>query len=158
MTTKKDHNQDKHQERRKYLRFPILKDIAKPLDLFFNNSSVSVPAILLDLSVEGMGLLTFVPVEIGVKINADINLPGLKITNIEGKVIWSLTKGNSWRIGIAFTKINKLNFDKIKKMSEDYSECENRISVGTKNICFSNCSFFSLCTKSVKLDKTYAKD
>ncbi|MFN3966184.1 MAG: PilZ domain-containing protein [Endomicrobiia bacterium] len=150
MTNKKESSQQ-FQERRKYLRLPILKDIAKPVDLFFNSSSVPIPAILLDLSACGMGLLTFVPVQLGTKITANLTLPELNIKNIEGKVVWTLTKENSWRIGIVFTKIDKSEFDKIKKMSDDHSECENRISSGITDVCTTKCSYFPLCSKSVKL-------
>jgi len=159
MTQKKGQaNNGKTKERRAYFRFPVLKDLAKPVDLFFNSSSVPVPAVLLDLSTNGMGLLTFVPVEIGVRINANITLPGLKISNIEGKVIWTLTKGDSWRIGINFTKIDKNASDKIKNMITDYTECENRIFSGIKDACVNNCSYFLLCSKSVKKEKANAKN
>jgi len=159
MNSKKDQtNNGKIKERRKYFRLPILKDLAKPVDLFFNSSSVPVPAVLLDLSVKGMGILTFVPVEIGTKINANITLPGLRISNVEGKVVWTLIKGDSWRIGIMFTKMDRNTSIKIKKMTNDYTECENRISSGIKDVCTDDCSYFLLCSKSVKKEKANAKN
>lgn len=138
-------------ERRKYVRFPVMKDIAQPIDLFFESSPEPVPAVLLDLSAGGCGLLTFVPIEVGTNIQAKINLPGLKIENVKGKVIWTITKGTSWRLGIAFTEISKADFDKIKEISDDYKDCETKLSLGVTDVCFKECKYMPLCTKPIKI-------
>ncbi|MDI6640690.1 MAG: PilZ domain-containing protein [Elusimicrobiota bacterium] len=138
-------------ERRKYVRFPVMKDLAKQIELYFEPSETPMPAILLDLSAGGCSLLTFVPIEVGTKIQARIDLPGLKINNVKGKIIWTLNKENSWRIGIAFTEINKSDFEKIKNMSDDYADCEIKLSLGVTDVCFPECKFMPMCTKSVKL-------
>lgn len=145
-------------ERRKHVRFPIMKDIAKPVELFFEQSATSVPAILLDLSAGGCGLLTFVPIEVGTIISATIDLPGLKINNVKGKVVWTLAKENSWRIGIAFTEISKSDFENITKISDDYANCETKLSLGVTDVCFAKCKYMPMCTKPVKISQKNAKN
>lgn len=110
------------QERRKHKRFPVIRNLAKPVELIFENhpAATSVPAVLLDLSAGGIGLLSFVPVEIGTKIVSIIDLEELSFGPVEGKVIWSLAKGESWRLGILFTKISKPDCNKINSIARDY--------------------------------------
>lgn len=139
-------------ERRRYQRFPIMHDLAKPVELRFKTGSITtpVPAVLLDLSAGGMGILTFMAIDVGSDIVIRINLADLKI-DVEGKVIWSLCKGETWRIGIAFNKINKDTIQKINRIAEDYNACEIKIGFGIKDVCFKECSYYALCTKPLKI-------
>jgi hypothetical protein len=141
-------------ERRKHKRFPVMKNLIKPIELIFDTTSnkLHVPAVLLDLSAGGIGLLTFVPIETGTKIITYLIFEGLNTGPIEGKVVWVITKGESWRVGIAFTKIEKTDFDKINSIAQDYIDCETQISMKIKNICYNSCKYWPLCNKPIKLD------
>ncbi|MEW6040431.1 MAG: PilZ domain-containing protein [Elusimicrobiota bacterium] len=140
------------EEKRQYKRFPLMKDIAKPVELFFElpTGPQAIPSILCDLSAGGMGLITFIPLEPGIRVIAQINLPGLKLKLTEGKIMWTLSKGDSHRVGISFTKIDKDDFEKINKMAEDYNDCEIKISAKIKINCSENCNYHSLCDKPHK--------
>ncbi|MBU2568220.1 MAG: PilZ domain-containing protein [Elusimicrobia bacterium] len=140
-------------DRRQFRRFPVLKDIAKPVDLYFEPSAVAtpVPAVLLDISAGGIGILTFVPIEVGTSITSEIKLPGIHVKRVEGTVLWTLTKGNSWRVGIAFTKIEKDDFTNIKQLADDYIDCETKLSMGVTDVCFKDCHYRQMCSKDVKL-------
>ena len=101
-------------ERRQYLRFPVMKDLSRPVELVINKTKSTItemPGILVDLSCGGMGIITFMSVEVGTKIFTKIDLPGLNTNLVEGKIVWCLSKGNCYRLGIAFTKIDKKDFD-----------------------------------------------
>ncbi|OGS26777.1 MAG: hypothetical protein A2297_02155 [Elusimicrobia bacterium RIFOXYB2_FULL_48_7] len=138
-------------ERRKHARLPVMKNIAKPVELLLGESSTPVPAILLDLSGGGMGILTFVPFKPGTVICAKIDLPGLKTNVIEGKVMWDIARENTFRLGISFVKIEKEDFDKVEKAAEDFVKCENKIALEEKNICHPRCHYHAICDKKIKV-------
>ena len=137
-------------ERRKHIRLPVMKNIAKPVELVFGESNTPVPAVLLDLSAGGMGLLTFIPIKESSKICTKIDLPGLKTNTIEGKVMWDVSKENTFRIGISFTKIESSDFNHIEKMAEDFVACETKMLQAQKNICFQKCHYHAVCDKNIK--------
>ncbi|OIO73990.1 MAG: hypothetical protein AUJ85_06685 [Elusimicrobia bacterium CG1_02_37_114] len=142
------------EEKRQYTRFVLMQNLAKPLDLFIDpplsETQSSVPAVLLDLSAGGMGLLTFATIKTETKVKIKINLPGLKTNNIDGKIVWSVEKGESCRLGLLFTKIEPHDFDNIKHIAEDYADCETKLSLGVRDVCFKDCRYHPLCTKPVK--------
>ncbi|MFH1666028.1 MAG: PilZ domain-containing protein [Elusimicrobiota bacterium] len=137
-------------ERRKHVRLPVMKNIAKPVELLLGKSTTPAPAILLDLSAGGMGLLSFIPIKEGSKVCTKIDLPGLKTNTIEGKVMWDISKEETFRIGISFTKIEDHDFNHIEKMAEDFVKCETKIVQAEHNICFPKCRYHAVCDKSIK--------
>ncbi len=138
-------------ERRKHARLPVLHEIDKPIQLAVNDKSV--PGVLVDLSASGMALLSFALVPVGSKINMAIDLPGLKTHQLEGRVVWSIQKGQMWRIGIAFSKVDPVDFRHVNKMAIECSDCDTKIALGVTDPCFEKCSYFPLCTKPSKLKK-----
>ncbi len=137
-------------ERRKHVRFPVMKNIAKPVELMIGESTVPVPAILMDLSLGGMGLLTLVSIKTGTKLATKINLPGFQTNSIDCRIVWDVCKESTFRIGINFVKLENTDFKKIETMSRDYADCETRIAGTEKHVCKTECHYKPLCEKKQK--------
>ena len=72
---------------------------------------------------------------------------------ITGKVVRNEKKNLIWNTAIAFTDMKDEDFQKIIEMSEDFTDCENKISLGVTDVCDKSCRYFSLCEKPLKLKK-----
>lgn len=143
-------------ERRKHERFPVIKNLVRPIELVFDNKAYSkhVPAILFDLSAGGMGLLCFEPITTSTIVLLNIEMEGLKVGPAYGKVVWAFEKGESWRVGINFTNLNENDKEKINNLARDYIECEMRAEHLEKDkICVSKCHYRVLCEKPFKIKK-----
>jgi hypothetical protein len=136
-------------EKRKHNRLPVLHEMDEPIQVAVNNKAV--PGVLVDLSAGGMAILTFASVPVGTELNLSINVPGLKTQPLKGKVVWTLAKGDMWRIGIAFTAIDPVDFRHINRLALDCSDCDTKQLLGATDVCFEKCSYFPLCTKPNKL-------
>ena len=143
---------DQMKERRKHARLPVLHEIDEPIQIAIDGQK-SVPGILVDLSASGMSLLTFTLVPVGSNINLSINLPGLKTKELKGRVVWTIEKGDMWRMGLAFGSIESSDFRHINKMAIECSDCDTKIALGVPDPCFEKCSYFPLCAKPMKLKK-----
>ena len=137
--------------RRKEDRFPVLHEIDEPIELSFNNEIV--PGVLVDLSATGMCILTLATIAIGTSISMTVNLPGFKSKPMSGKVVWTIKKGEMFRTGIAFNSIDPIDFRHINRMGFDFTDCDTKIELGAKDVCFEKCSYYALCTKDQKLSK-----
>lgn len=142
-------NMKPKQERRSEKRFPVLQDLDIPITLELHGNQ-EVEGILLNLSATGIGLIAFTTLKVGLKVNLSLNLGDLLIKNLHGKVIWCKTHKNVIRIGIHFTKIDKVLAREIQKIAEDYTDCEIKLTLGVKDICFTECKYYNFCTKKVK--------
>jgi hypothetical protein len=143
-------NQEREmQEKRRHNRLPVLHEMDEPIQIALSNKAV--PGILVDLSAGGMALLTFASIPVGTEINLAIDVPGLKTQPITGKVVWTLAKGEMWRIGIVFTKIDPLDFRHINRIAFDCSDCETKLALGVSDVCMEKCAYYSLCTKTAKI-------
>ena len=65
--------------------------------------------------------------------------------------MWSIAKGDMFRTGIAFHAIDPVDFRHINRMGFDFADCDTRLELGAKDVCFIKCSYFALCTKEHKL-------
>lgn len=139
------------QEKRKYSRLPVLHEMDEPIKIALSDKSI--PGILVDLSAGGMSMLTFTQIPTGTEINLSIVVPGLKTQIIGGRVVWSICKGEMWRMGIAFTKLDPIDFRRINRMAFDCADCDTKLALGVTDVCVEKCSYFELCTKKVKLKK-----
>ena len=137
-----------HHEKRSHNRLPVLHEMDEPIQIALN--SKTLPGILVDLSAGGMSLLTFVSVPVGTEINLIIDVPGLKTSPLKGRVVWTLSKGEMWRIGIMFTSIDPVDFRHINRLAFDCADCETKLALGVTDTCFDRCSYHSLCNKPVK--------
>jgi Tfp pilus assembly protein PilZ len=139
------------QEKRRHNRLPVLHEMDEPIQIALSNKDV--PGILVDLSAGGMAILTFTSVPVGTEVNLSVEIPGLKTQPITGKVVWSLAKGEMWRIGIVFTKIEPADFRHINRMAFDCYDCETKLSLGVTDVCVEKCAYMNLCAKPSKIIK-----
>jgi hypothetical protein len=112
-----------------------------------------VPGVLVDLSAGGMSLIAFAPVTLGTEVSLSINLGAFKTMPLEGRVVWAISKGESWRVGIVFNKIDPIDFRHISRMALDDGDCDTKLSLGVTDVCFEKCAYFALCQKKVKNKK-----
>ena len=144
------------QERRKHPRFPVVEGLIEPIDLQFGEAGAkastakSQPAILTNLSAGGMSLLTFVEPPHAKVFNMQLGLPGLEHVPVEGKVVRVHAKGQTFNVGIQFTKISKKHEQQINNMAGDHLDCETRIGLSLPEACIEECRFHWLCHKPQK--------
>lgn len=139
-------------EKRKHNRLPILHEMDEPIQIAIDNKK-SVPGVLVDLSAGGMSILAFASIPTGTEVNLSINVPGLKTDPLDGRVVWSIEKGEMWRTGIVFTKINPLDMRHINRLAFDSADCETKFKLGVTDICVEKCSYHPLCDKPVKIKR-----
>jgi len=137
------------EERRKFKRSPVIHEMDEAIELGFKDEMV--PGLLVDLSGGGMSLLTYKALPLGTILNLSMELPGLKTHRLQGKIVWSVPKGEMWRVGITFNKIEASDLKHINKMAFDFADCETKLALGVKDVCFDKCSYFKLCPKPQKL-------
>ncbi len=139
-------------EKRKYRRFPTISMIKEIMisSMQLRVKSKTVPAIMFNLSAGGIAIITFVPIPKDTLISLKFNLGGLKLDDVQGKVVRAEGKGNTYLAAIAFTKIKESTKKKIKEMADDFDRCETKILLGEKNVCFRSCRYYNLCTKNIK--------
>ncbi len=136
-------------EKRKNRRMPIIKQFGEPVMLQFNEKSV--PGVILDLSAEGVSMMTYANIPVGTEICISIDIPSLKTGPINGKVVWTVPKGDMWRMGIHISTINSLDSKQINRMAIDFNDCENKILLGVPDVCFLKCSYYKICNKPQKI-------
>jgi c-di-GMP-binding flagellar brake protein YcgR len=137
------------ENKRRHLRYPVIHEMDQAIQLAIGNQTI--PSLLVDLSAGGMALLTYSSVPLGSEISLAINLHGLVTKELVGQVVWVIAKGEMWRIGISFTKVDNIDFRHINRMAFDYNDCETKLKLGVNDVCVEKCSYFQLCQKSVKL-------
>ena len=136
-------------EKRKNRRMPIIKQFGEPIMLEIDGKSV--PGIILDLSADGVSLLTYAHVPTGKSVCLNIDLPDLKAANMCGKVVWSLKHGEMWRMGISVIEMSTLDAKQINRMAIDFNDCENKIMLGVPDVCNIKCSYYKICEKPQKI-------
>jgi hypothetical protein len=141
-------------DKRKHKRFPVLKDLAEPVDLvLMEQPPRTVPAVLTNLSSGGMSLVVFAHVIGGAKLKIALDVPGLHAAELKGHVAWTSPKGDTTAIGVAADQMPHELSSRINHMAEDFGDCELKLSFGVKDVCFHACRYFELCAKPVKLKK-----
>lgn len=152
-------------ERRSHHRFPLIKDLAEPVDLILMDAppaekgaappkggpSRDLPAVLTNLSAGGMSLLVFAHVSGDTRLKMVLNLPGLEGLELQGHVKWTSPKGDTTAIGVQFNHLSHEIVKRINHMAEAFQDCELKIAFGIKDVCFRACAYWPLCHKPVKL-------
>ena len=157
------HKNGKHSnERRKHPRFAVIPDLVEPIVLRYAPQKgedgkqlvpkhlQTQPAILIDLSASGMSLVTFLAPPHAKSFKMMLTIPGLDHLPIEGKVVRVSKKGETFNVGIEFTKIAKKYCNAISRMAEDDKDCQMRIALHLPEACVRTCKFHYLCTKTQK--------
>ncbi|MFH1368902.1 MAG: PilZ domain-containing protein [Elusimicrobiota bacterium] len=137
------------EERRRYKRSPVIHEMDETIQIGLGTDAI--PGLLVDLSAGGMSLLTYSALPLSTLINLSIDLPGLKTHHLMGKVVWTVPKGEMWRVGITFSKIDPADFRHINRLAFDFSDCETKLALGVSDVCFEKCSYLKLCHKPQKL-------
>jgi hypothetical protein len=87
-------------EKRRHKRFPVLKDMAEPVDLFvMDHPAREVPAVLTNLSGGGMSLVVFAHVSGDARLKMILDIHGLENLELLGRVAWTEPKGDTTAIG-----------------------------------------------------------
>ncbi|MHB2025843.1 MAG: PilZ domain-containing protein [Elusimicrobiota bacterium] len=155
MNAKKSRASDK----RRYARFPVMSGFIEPITLRMSPEKTSEktqkkpraqPAILTDLSAGGLSILTFMEPPHSKKIEMTLSIPGLKSIPVEGIVARILEKGETYKVGIAFTKIDRKYKNLIDSMAQDNQDCDIRTALRLPEICVRTCRFHNLCAKAQK--------
>lgn len=157
------HPNGKHStERRAHRRLAVVSDLVEPIVLTYapdkkdkKDSAVpkhlrTQPAVLTNLSAGGMQLITFLAPPHAKQFKMTLTIPGLDNLPVTGRVVRVTKKGETFSVGIAFTKIAKKFQRQISRMAEDDGDCNTRLSLGLPEACVPTCSFNALCNKSQK--------
>ncbi len=122
----KNHNQRRinHQqyqgiERRRFKRINVLH-FSEPIDIVIPEKNISTPGILMDISPDGAGILSFEKLELNTTFYLTINLNKIKTGTIKAKVIWVKQLGSIFRIGLQFLNISSEDFFKIYSFIEKF--------------------------------------
>lgn len=147
-------------ERRKHARFAVVEGMVEPITIDFERqkkagpkgppTQKSQPAILTNLSAGGMSLILFIEPPKTKTLEMVLSLPGLAQIPIEGKVVRIHAKGQTYNVGIAFTKISKKHQSLIDAMAQDHLDCETRLGLKLPEACVPDCKFHALCAKPQK--------
>lgn len=159
------HPNGKHSnERRAHRRLAVVSDLVEPIVLSYapdpkekKKSKDAVPkhlrtqpAVLTDLSAGGLQLITFLAPPHAKSFKMTLTIPGLDNLPVIGRVVRVSKKGETYSVGIAFTKIAKKFQRQITRMAEDDGDCNTRLSLGLPESCVPTCTFHALCNKSQK--------
>ncbi len=137
-------------ERRQHRRFSVVDGMIEPISLELGAAAKSQPAIMTDLSAGGMSILLFCEPPHAKSFEMTLAIPGLDKTPIEASIVRVHQKGETYSVGISFTKIAKRFQDRIAGMADDNADCETRVALRLPEACVPNCSFHTLCAKPVK--------
>ena len=139
-------------ERRRHKRFPILRDLAEPIEVTVEEEKPrTLPAVMTNLSAGGLDLVIMGTFNSAGLLMLTFNIPGIEGITVTGKKVWSRVKGETTLVGIEFAHIAKKHLQHINAMAKAYWDCEDRIDRGEFEICFRECPYWALCTKTVKL-------
>jgi len=139
-------------ERRQYRRIPAISMVKETM---IRSDALKlkreIPAILLNLSAGGIALITFLSLPRDTLICLNFNLDGLKLKDVEGRVVRVEGKKKTYLIVISFTKIKDEVKKRITMMADAFDLCETKILMGEKDVCSTECAYYELCTKPVKM-------
>ena len=136
-------------EKREYLRLPIIHQIGEPIDMMINGEISQ--GVIIDLSAGGMLILGYANIKVNSEIRITIDIENLKTKNIIGRAIWTKAETNMYKTGIKFIEIDPLDFIHINRMGVDNNECNAKIAMGDKDVCFPKCYFHRSCNKPQKV-------
>jgi len=136
--------------RRKYQRLPVIKNVAK--EVFISTDKGFFQGLIINLSAGGLLLLIYEDIPVGTSVCFVFDYPPLETDSIFGEIVrLKKTKTMIREIAIKFTNINTLDSKKINRLAIDYTDCENKIVLGAKDVCRKECSYYNLCEKFLKI-------
>ncbi|MCR4663455.1 MAG: PilZ domain-containing protein [Endomicrobiaceae bacterium] len=136
--------------RRKYSRLPVIKNVAK--ELFVSTDKGFFQGLIINLSAGGLLLLMYSDLPVGSPVCLLFDYPPLETEPIFGEVIRSTkTKALIREVAIKFTEISTIDSKKINRLAIDYTDCENKITLGALDVCRKECSYYNFCEKKLKI-------
>ncbi|MBI3550428.1 MAG: PilZ domain-containing protein [Elusimicrobia bacterium] len=155
----------KGRERRKHHRLPFVEGLIEPITFHYAPAKLEKgekpakssklmthdqPAILTNLSAGGMSLIMFAEPPHVKAMHLELTLPGLPNMPIEAKIVRVHMKGETYNLGLQFTKIQKKHQNSINHWAEDHMDCETRIALSLPEACVPTCRYNALCQKPQK--------
>lgn len=147
-------------DRRQFRRLPVVEGLIEPITLQLGGGEdasdhgapaiTSQPAILTNLSAGGMSLVMFMAPPRAKKFDMVLAIPGFSQVPVEGRVVRIVEKGQTYNVGISFTKISKKHQLQISGMAQDHEDCNTRIALNLPEVCVKTCTFHELCMKTHK--------
>jgi c-di-GMP-binding flagellar brake protein YcgR len=137
-------------ERRQHRRFSVVEGMIEPINLELAGKVKNQPAIMTDLSAGGLSLLMFCEPPHSNSFEMVLAIPGLDRLAIEAQIVRVHQKGETYSVGLTFTKIAKKAQDRIAAMADDNADCETRLALRLPDACVPDCRFHSLCAKVAK--------
>ena len=136
--------------RRKFSRLPIIKNVAK--EIFVSTDRGFFQGLIINLSSGGLLVLMYEDLPVGTQVCLVFDYPPLETDTIFGEVIRSTkTKALVREIAIKFTNISTIDAKKINRVAIDYTDCENKITLGALDVCRKECSYYNFCEKKLKI-------
>jgi hypothetical protein len=153
-------NEKDSKERRRHPRVPVIHNIVEPIDLVYTDDKTGaqtvVPAVLADLSLSGMRLVSFLKAPVAGSMNINMELPFIGKFVVAARTTWVRQKGPVYTMGIEFTEIQGSVAAKIQAMADDFNDCNTRIMLRLPEVCVPNCKASPLCNK-IQKDETLFK-
>jgi hypothetical protein len=144
----------KKEERRRHPRVPVINNIVEPIDLVYIDEKTGikqeVAAVLADLSVSGMRIVSFLKAPIAGNMEIRMELPHVGKFTVAAKTTWVRQKGPVYTIGIEFAEIQGAVAGRIQAMAEDFNDCDTRILLKLPEVCVPACKAHALCNKLQK--------
>jgi hypothetical protein len=141
-------------ERRKHRRFSATAFLNRavhlfPLPLYFGHD---IKGKLIDLSAGGISILIGELIPQGTFLNLKMTFPDHTVMESVVNAKYVFPRGKQFLHGFEFLTLSPQMAERIAKMSTDYIDCEARIKAEQKEICQSNCAFFTMCNKEEKME------
>ena len=128
-------------ERRKHPRLPLHLSVAKLVDFKCEGLDQPAPAILVDLSAGGLAMICFALPAISKRVTFRLELPGLVKAQIHGRIVHAYRKGETYRVSVAFTELQKEWTHFIDKLVKSYNDCKDRWEQGDRQHCPKDCAY-----------------
>lgn len=143
-------SEKKGAERRQHRRFSVVEGMVEPITLQLDGDGKTQPVIMTDLSAGGLSLLMFCEPPHSKRFDMVLAIPGLDRVTIEASIVRVHQKGETYSVGLSFTRIAKKFQERIAAMADDNADCETRVALRLPEACVPDCRFHSLCAKPVK--------
>ncbi len=128
-------------ERRRHPRLPLHLSVVKMVDFKCEGLDQTAPAILIDISAGGVGMVCFALPQLAKNITFSIDLPDLVKAKLHGKIIRAVQKGDTYRVAIEFTEFQEQWGHMVTKLIKSHKDCEDRWSQGDRKHCPKECAF-----------------
>lgn len=137
-------------ERRKHPRFAATAFLNRqvtvtPIQPFIGRP---IKGKLIDLAAGGLSILISHIIPQDTVLHLKLTFPDHSILETDTQVKHMVPRGRGYLHGIEFLNLDALVVERIKRMSNDYIDCESRIQAKALEVCKgAECAFFTMCTK-----------